>query len=613
MPITFRSNMARGRFLFPALLVFAGFSGHSIASSPETWLEVRSPNFVVVTNSDEKTGRRVAAEFEQIRVVLKSFLPRARVDPGRPVVVLAMSDEKSLQTLLAEVDSKDSLRRTGLFKAAPERYFLVLRLDAEDPYQVVYHEYVHVLNYLNVGNMPPWLDEGLAEFYSATGVSDREVELGRLEPAYVSLLQKEKKELLRLDEIFAATRRSAAYNEPRKARLFYAQSWAITHYLVLAAEDGGPSRLQAFLDLLAGGVEQTVAARRAFGDLEQLERKLASYFKEPTFEFLRTTRPSAMERESFATRELPPAESRALRANFLINRKRVAEARVLLDEALELDQKLSLAHESMGLLHLLLGEFDQAEHAFAEALKLDSRSVLAQYYLASRLARRAETADERAVVESGFKRAIELDPGFAPGYDGLAVFYAKRRENLEEALALARKALDLEPGVSAYALHVREILMALGRTDEAIETGQRVLAQSRTDLDRERAIPFLDKLEHDPEARADRREMEPKATEKAPVGRGSEPLRLAQGTVSAVMCAPPAEMKLTLRLKSSFLTLHTADRNRVQFSFTRTTPLALDPCTDLERVTARLIYTPVRDKPWAGEIVVVELEYSKGR
>jgi hypothetical protein len=41
------------------------FWAASARAAPPPWLEVKSPHFTVVTNASEKTGRRLAWEFEQ--------------------------------------------------------------------------------------------------------------------------------------------------------------------------------------------------------------------------------------------------------------------------------------------------------------------------------------------------------------------------------------------------------------------------------------------------------------------------------------------------------------------------------------------------------------------
>ena len=47
----------------------------------------------MVTNAGEKTGRRLAWRFEQVRAAYQTLWPWAHLEFGRPVIVLAARDE----------------------------------------------------------------------------------------------------------------------------------------------------------------------------------------------------------------------------------------------------------------------------------------------------------------------------------------------------------------------------------------------------------------------------------------------------------------------------------------------------------------------------------------
>ncbi len=81
--------------LFAALLAAA-------RDKPENWLEVRSPHFIVLSNSNEKQARHVADQFERMRLVFHAEVPHANVDPGIPIVVLALKDKKDFLALEPE-------------------------------------------------------------------------------------------------------------------------------------------------------------------------------------------------------------------------------------------------------------------------------------------------------------------------------------------------------------------------------------------------------------------------------------------------------------------------------------------------------------------------------
>src|SRR5580700_845040 len=170
----------------------------------ETWTEVRSPHFVVVTNSNEKQGRRIADQFERMREVFHAVFPKLQIDPGSPIIVLAIKDEKDFKALEPEEYlAKGSLKLGGLFLRAPDKNYVLMRLDAEGehPYSVVYHEYTHLLLSKSAEFMPLWLNEGLAEFYQNTDIHEKETLMG--EPSPEDILWLRQNRLLPLATLFS--------------------------------------------------------------------------------------------------------------------------------------------------------------------------------------------------------------------------------------------------------------------------------------------------------------------------------------------------------------------------------------------------------------------------
>jgi len=147
----------------------------------ENWLEVRSQHFTVVTNANEKAGRRIADHFELMRSVFHVAFPHVSIDNGSPIIVLAIKDENDFRALEPQAYlAKGQLKLGGLFLRAPDKNYVLMRVDAEGPhpYAVVYHEYTHFLLSKSAEWLPLWLNEGLAEFYENTDIHEKDVALG---------------------------------------------------------------------------------------------------------------------------------------------------------------------------------------------------------------------------------------------------------------------------------------------------------------------------------------------------------------------------------------------------------------------------------------------------
>ncbi|MBI3404654.1 MAG: hypothetical protein HY046_04280, partial [Acidobacteria bacterium] len=113
------------------------------ADKAETWIEVRSPNFTVVTTHNDKQARAIAEQFELFRAVAQKVMPKANFNLGRPLLILAVKNEKALKELLPEYwETKGHTHPAGVFIGGEEKLYIALRTDVQGdfPYQVIYHE-----------------------------------------------------------------------------------------------------------------------------------------------------------------------------------------------------------------------------------------------------------------------------------------------------------------------------------------------------------------------------------------------------------------------------------------------------------------------------------------
>lgn len=281
-----------------------------LAAAP-SWVEVRSAHFRVVSDAGEDDARGVASELEKIRSIYQSVLgPEA--DPGDPVLVFASADAKGFEALLpAKWRDEGGRRWAGLFVEAPSGYALFLRLDLRGDvrFRTVYHEYFHYLTRENIGPLPPWLNEGLADYWATIDVRDQEVLVGRPDYDYLRLLKRSAP--IGLETLFAAGDDSAYYRREETMTLFYAQSWALTHFL--QSDERRRRELTTYVSRLGGGGDPLHAAREVFGDLDALGEELLSYVRSRRFRGARLAAP-LVEEESLHVRPLEAAEVEAARS-----------------------------------------------------------------------------------------------------------------------------------------------------------------------------------------------------------------------------------------------------------------------------------------------------------
>jgi tetratricopeptide (TPR) repeat protein len=617
------------RRLFLLLTLFATLLA-AARDKPENWLEVRSPHFIVLSNSSEKQARHVADQFERMRFVFHTVFPRANVDPGTPIVVLAVKDKKDFRELEPEAYlAKGQIELAGLFLRAPDKNYVLLRLDAEGehPYATVYHEYTHLLSSRAEEWLPLWLNEGLAEFYQNTEIRDKDVLLGEPSPENILLLRQQR--LLPLATLFTVDHNSPYYHEENKGSIFYAESWAFTHYLEIRDRQQNTHCLTDYAELVSQRVDPVTAATRAFGDLKPLQAALEKYVAQPTFYQFKASISAEVDDTAFKVQALSPAQADAVRADFLVYEQRVKDAKTLLERVLQEDPSNASAHETMGYLEFRQGNLAEARKWYEKAVKLDSQSFLAYYYFAAITMNGGQLDSEnKSQVESSLRTAIKLNPSFAPAYDELAVFYGMRRENLEEAHTLALNAVQLDPGNLHYRLNTANILLQMERSKDAIAVLRNAMILAKTPDEIASVQNLLDaaqqyQLAHEQieQEQQSAPGIHPAAlpgqsSAQAPMDSAKQsasenqrgPHRSMKGTIRDVRCTQPAIMELKVESDGKALSLRSDNYFKIQFTAVGFTPAGeLHPCTDLEGMKAHVEFFETLGKSAEGQISSIEL------
>ncbi len=589
---------------------------------PENWLEVRSQHFTVVTNANEKAGRRIADQFERMRSVFHVAFPHVSIDNGSPIVVLAIKDEKDFRALEPQAYlAKGQLKLGGLFLRAPDKNYVLMRVDAEGPhpYAVIYHEYTHFLLSKAEAWIPLWLNEGLAEFYENTDIHEKDVALGEPSPENLEWLRQNR--LLPLATLLTVDTTSPYYHEENKGSIFYAESWALTYYLTVKDFQEKTQHVSDYAALLVQKVDPVTAATRTFGDLKQLQTNLENYIRQARFTYFRMATSTGVDDTAFKVRPLTETEADAVRADFLGYNDRVADARRLLDHVLQDDPKNVSAHETMGYLEFRAGHMDESRKWYEQAVQLDSQSYIAHYYFAAISINAGTTSGTDAQLESSLRAAIKLNPSFAPAYDSLAVLEARGRLNLDEAHMMALSAVQLEPGNAGYRVNAANVLMQMDRGKDAVTVLQGALKVAKTPEETAMVRNSLTQAEQYLSART-RQAQEIQANVQANATYVAEvnddvaapeeelpkgPHHFVVGTLQDVHCHGPA-IELTVASKGKTMAAHRGNYYKIQFTSLGFSPTGdLSPCKDLEGRPAKVEYIDPGVPPATAYVVAIEL------
>lgn len=435
----------------------------ALPSGAQNWVAVTSPNFEVYGNADVQDVRTVARELEVVRRIFQAALPASTADPVLPLVVIALDDRDDIPSLFPQLRGGRS-SVAGVFRSSRFEHHIVLGTNGRGRgrFQVVYHEYFHLLSTLTTGHLPPWLTEGLAEVYSNLTVRGDTVEIGDQRRDYLNFLNT--RPLLPLDTLIAADANPHGAGDFEATR-FYAQAWALTHYLLLGDAQGtGRALVTDYIQRIGAGMNPRAAFTESIGSLADVTRALRGYIRRGAFYGMRMDTPESVHDDAFESRALSDDEALAVQAGVLAQGTQPKEAFPLLQRALSLNPDSTRAYESLGLMHVQRGESTEAATAFTTAIALGSDRFL-PHYLAAVFELESRPDADRKTVERWLRLAIDMRPGFASPHALLAGILADARPSDPEATVFARRAVELEPTELQHWLVLGEVLLARGDLD----------------------------------------------------------------------------------------------------------------------------------------------------
>ncbi len=416
------------------------------------WVRVETPNFVVFGEVGEKRTREVAAEFERFREALGRVLPGAAPKAPVPTTVVVFDNRRSFEPYRPLYNGKP-VDLAGIFSSDRDVNRVALALeDRTQGLRTIFHEYVHLVVSNITEGIPPWLNEGLAEYYSTFLVTDdgKTATLGAVVEPHVIMLNQE--QLLSLKELLAVTRDSPLYNEGQRRGMFYAESWALVHFL-LSSDPNRSRQLGDYARATGAGVPAAAAWQQVFGAYDPLP-DLRHYVKQFSVHGVRFHFREGIETVQGDAVKLSDAEIETTLGDELLGVRRGEDAEAHLKKAMTVQPSSARAKALLGLQRVNDGNHDEARKLLMEAAA-DRGDWLTQYYVASGLGAMMQPDSAALATAETARQAIR---------DVLAV-----RPDLPHALALqGRIAMATRKDVDAAALAVqRARTLAPGREDYA--------------------------------------------------------------------------------------------------------------------------------------------------
>jgi tetratricopeptide (TPR) repeat protein len=466
----------------------------------DRWIRAETPNFTVFSNAKEDVTAQTGEDLEQLRAVLVRLFGGVRFESPVPTLIYVFDDADSYIPYGPFYEGKPRL--SGGYFSRRQLANYVTIVGGKYRYRAnpgIFHEYLHYVLKTNYAELPLWLEEGLAEYYSVFRIEDGKAYIGTRIDLHMMRVRREP--LIPLEQFFAIEHSSPEYHDKKQLGMYYAQSWIITHMLVSERPEG---RVQAsvYVELLREGHDRDEAFEQAFQTTyEDFDKELRKYIRQHKHTYtvvpLRTN-----VRDHTTVSEMTRAETLFRLGDLVANvwTDRADFSAEHFNASIAVDAGYGPSVAGLGFLDEFAGRHEAALLRYERAFELTPDDYRINLLLGRSLTNglggiesneARVTQVDRARIH--LQRAVELQPGLVEGWVALGNTYLWESEDaatginaLEQAFKLQPKRPDVGPrltrlyvdeGMAVEAHSVVERMVAAGADEYSLQRA-RTIAQS---------------------------------------------------------------------------------------------------------------------------------------
>jgi tetratricopeptide (TPR) repeat protein len=463
-------NSASVKRFLSACALGAALSASASASAAEPrWTMVRTPSLTVIGDQSAGTLREVAIQIERFRSVVAGLITGADGPLSLPTIVFVFGAQKSAQPFMPLFNGKP-IALAGYFQGGSDANVLLLSLDdLQQGASVIYHEYTHLLVRNAIRSLPTWLNEGLAEYYSGyrLDANGAFATVGRPMPDHILQLRDR---YMPIAELIAVDHTSPLYNEGSKRSIFYAESWALTHYL-MTERPKGAAAINRYTSALAAGQAPVDAFREAFGATPaELDTELRTYVHRYTFSAFRfelAGRVAAV--TPGPPRTMTSGEANAWLGDLQRRVRRESEGAARIEAAVKADPAAPFGHAALGLLRLSTQRVGEGLDALRQASEMAPDDFFIQFLYGVSLLRTddAQSPDTARRAAAPLTRAVAINAESADAYGWLAYAQMLMDASLPDARTSIERAMRLAPGRVEFVTRWADIRILQGAYADA--------------------------------------------------------------------------------------------------------------------------------------------------
>ena len=443
------------------------------------WIVVESPYFEIMSTLDGDKTIGLAEDLERFRALIYATTTAPQTDAPVPSKIFAFKRKSQFARF------NPWRGAAGYFQAGTRANNVVLTdysrsLDAKS---IIFHEYVHFVLRNGTGiEYPIWYDEGFAEVLSTVRTHEGKLIVGAIPKARIPSFQHG--QWISMERIIEAT--SYADFPEKHLHMFYAEAWALAHYVTLDQSDKGS--IEEYLSLLNEGVEPTNAFEQAFSErIASAASAIKSKLKRGDWRLIGIPIENLdYDRRKPVVRK-PSRDEVALRLGQLqLSNNQPRKAQALFEAALAANGENDRAHAGLGDALKFQSQTDAAGPHFHTAVGLGPNDPLNHLDLAEYLhdralveKRGAERTRLMAEARGAYETALELDSTIPETYMMLGRTYLAAGEDASEAIPLIERAFKTLPSQDDVVVSLAEAYIATERHHEARKVLRRAASSRR--------------------------------------------------------------------------------------------------------------------------------------
>ena len=380
----------------------------------------------------------------------------------------------------------------GFFRRNMREYTLVMRgFSGWDDAQLMLHEYTHFLVRNHGGHQYPiWFSEGFAEYLSSAELQDGEMKLGF--PATHRAASLSYGTWIPMRRMLVAEKYRHKWS-PQAVNMFYAESWALVHYLFNRGSESVPFKvaMPKYLQLMEQGVSGTEAFESAFElSVKELNHAVRVYLNRGRFDYFRVDTEKLLPNFEPTVKKLTSEQMALNLGKLALSSGSYDKAERLFSVAAKHDETAGQAEAGLGDVYKFQDKFDLAEPHFERAIEHAPNDPYCQLDMAEywhTRAKQSEDANERLdfikKARIHYVKAWELNAEMAETYAQYGHTFIMEGKRFERAVELLEEAQYLLPSDLTIRLMLAEGYLGADRHEEAILAARSVLAWSHGESD----------------------------------------------------------------------------------------------------------------------------------